>query len=70
MNFEEFWANAAEIGYPTDERSKNLAMSAWDAALCAASAQAFERGKLRTNHQIAATLSDLHTWVKPKEDQS
>ena len=66
MNFEEFWANASALGMPADESSRALAMSAWDAALCAAQAQNFDSaGKMRSALEITDTLSRLHSWNKP-----
>lgn len=66
MNFADFWAKATELGMPADVSHRNLAMSAWDAALCAAQEQNFDAtGKLRPSLEMADTLSRLHSWNQP-----
>lgn len=67
MTFDEFWAEAANLGLSTDESTKRMALAAWDAALCAASAQSFDRGKVRDGHAILAGISRLHSWVNPTD---
>ena len=65
MTFEEHWAAQGEP-LIHDKEKRAIAMMAWDAALCAAQARNYdEHGHMRSNLEITATLSDLHTWVKP-----
>ncbi len=65
MSFEEFLANAAALGMPASDASRAMAISAWDAALCAAQDAAFSHGKMQSAETITAALSTLHTWNKP-----
>jgi hypothetical protein len=65
MTFDEYWAGQGEP-LASDSAARAIAMMAWDAALCAAQSLNYDtRGRIRPALEIAATLSDLHTWVKP-----
>ena len=70
MSFDEFFANAAALGMPADESSRAMALSAWDAALCAAQDAAFAHGKMQDAATITAALSQLHSWIKPNPSLS
>jgi hypothetical protein len=65
MSFEEFWVSSAALGMPADDASRAMAVSAWDAALCAAQDAAFAHGKMQSAETITAALSQLHSWSKP-----
>jgi hypothetical protein len=65
MTFEEFWADYEKRGIEYTETRRTMAVMAWDAALCSAQCASFEQGKIRSANEITATLSNLHTWVKP-----
>jgi hypothetical protein len=64
MTFDEHWDGQGEP-LASDMEKRAIAMMAWDAALCAAQDRAFDKGRLRSSGEIAAALSDLHTWNKP-----
>lgn len=68
MSFEDYMASLGERGFATDGLARIAAADAWDAALCAASGQAFEKGALRTSLQIVAGISALHSWVGEKRE--
>lgn len=67
MTFQEFYAERKAAGLPHGPQQHELAQAAWDAALCAASAACFERGKLKDAQSIHAGISNLHTWVTREE---
>jgi hypothetical protein len=72
MTFEQYWnreKSAVLAGMPsgcptpeTMEMARDAALSAWDAAICAAQAALFEHGKPRPHSEICTSLSSLHTW--------
>lgn len=63
MTFDEYWAGQGEP-LASDREKRAIAMMAWDAALCAVQARNYdEKGRMRSNLEITATVSDLHTWV-------
>ena len=70
MSFEDYWEGQGEP-LASDSAARAIAMMAWDAALCAVQDKNFDHdvdrdGRLRPSLEIAATISDLHTWVKPQ----
>ena len=68
MSFEEFWAEMVGRGTPDRAVERTLAMAAWDAALCAATAAAFDAGRLRDSGDVLRGVTDLHSWVKAGEE--
>ena len=67
MSFKEYWEGQGEP-LASDKEKRAVAMMAWDAALCAVQDRNFDdKGRMRSAIEITATVSDLHTWVKPKE---
>ena len=62
MNFPEFWRDVVGRGTVDTEAARAVAQAAWDAALCAASARAFDGGKLRGAVEVVAGISGLHSW--------
>ena len=67
MSFEEFWADMVGRGTPDHAVNRTLVMAAWDAALCAATAGAFDAGKLRPAGEMMRGISALHTWAAGEE---
>ena len=63
MTFEQFFADAVELGMSPDHRTHQLI--AWDAAICAAKAACFEQGRMKPADVCGPALSALHSWVKP-----
>lgn len=70
MTFAEYWQEMTGRGFEDTATNRTLAESAWDAALCAASAGAHDRGKIKDGQAIMAAISKLHTWNKPTEPLS
>jgi len=65
VTFSEYWEGQGEP-LASDKEKRAIAMMAWDAALCAVQAENYDtKGRMRSASEIAATISDLHTWVKP-----
>lgn len=63
MNFDQF---LAEHG-PVNDALRALMAAAWDTALCSAQAASVTPDfQLRSAGEIAAALSELHTWNSPK----
>lgn len=57
--FESFWSAQSF----DDAVAKATAQAAWDSALCAVQEQLTDpSGALRPGHEIAATVSRLHSW--------
>ena len=63
MTFEQFFADAVSRGMNPAHRPAMV--TAWDAALCAAAQGCREQGALKPALQMAAAISDLHSWAKP-----
>ena len=62
MTFTEYWEGQGEP-LTSDPEKRAIAMMAWDAALCAVQDKNYDgKGRLRPALEIAATISDLHTW--------
>ena len=69
MSFEEYWQEMVGRGTADNAENRTLVMSAWDAALCAATARAFDAGKLRLPGEVLRGISSLHTWAKAGMDE-
>jgi len=67
VSFEEFWQYVVGRGTVDDAVHRQLAANAWDAALCAATAGAFDAGKLRPAGEMMRGISALHTWTAGEE---
>lgn len=62
MSFEEYVAtNGALMG-----GAKHVAQCAWDAAICAATAAMFERGRMVDKDTAFDRIRRLHTWPEPE----
>jgi hypothetical protein len=66
VTFEEYYTDA--IGWGMNPAHRPAMLCAWDAALCAAADASRHRGTLKPALEIAAGISDLHSWVKPKAE--
>lgn len=65
MNFAKYYADRVAGGMADTEANRAMLESAWDNALCAVQAIAFdEHGNMRPASVICAALSSLHTWNK------
>lgn len=62
MTFDQYWQSIIDRGLEDRADIKSAAQSAWDAALCSASAACMKRGQLREPAQIHCSISKLHTW--------